>query len=341
MNQEIFPTRRKTINQVRLETLITQYRFSVEGMTLPMLTVPNSPKGVTVNKKIFKFATVLSKENVFAFMISKYNLFPKLEQSNNEWVEFKFTPTTGLNSLMYYIDSQQFQKQRQSIALELKKAFEKDEKCFKGFEIYHFSEQFQLPKMVLINKSSLKQFFEDTNERDVESRVKKIYRGFAFFFNARYNLINATRKNRKIMKFTRNYSFDNGDRNLSLFNLQFENQSDLYNAVNYNQRKRLPSKIETQTKNDNQEKRLKIRKVQPFQLQPQPQQQQKQQQQQQKNNQIYSNPKIKRTFSLILREEQTKKELGLISPSTIEKLKNYTDTEIELVKVLAHLKYYK
>ncbi|KAJ6239786.1 hypothetical protein M0813_24706 [Anaeramoeba flamelloides] len=335
MNKNIFPPRRRTINQVRLETLLTQYPNSVQGMTLPMLFVPNSPKDVQINKQIFQLSTRLSKENVFAYMISKYNLFPKFNQNNNEWVEFKFTPTTGLNSLVSYAGSEQFENQKEEVAHELKTAFQKHQKYFKGFEIYHFSEQFQLPKTVVINKGSLKQLFKDKNEYDVDSRVKKVYRGFAFFFSARYNLINATRKNRKTMKFTRDYAYENGDHNLKLFGLFFSNTIAQLHSINNEDRKRLPIKIQKQKT----KKRTKIVFINPTTTN------RKGNNGSYRNNnqkqQIHKKTKLKRTFSEILREEQAKTEIGLQTPSTVEKLKDYTEAERELVKILTQLKYYR
>ncbi|KAJ6244430.1 hypothetical protein M0813_02395 [Anaeramoeba flamelloides] len=337
MNKNIFPPRRRTINQVRLETLLTQYSNSVQGMTLPMLFVPNSPKDVTINNQIFQLSTRLSKENVFAYMISKYNLFPKINQNNNECVEFKFTPTNGLNSLISYADSEEFEKQKEIVGVELKKAFQKHQNYFKGFEIYHFSEQFQLPKTVVINKGSLKQLFKDKNEYDVESRVKKVYRGFAFFFGARYNLINATRKNRKTMKFTRDYAYENGDQNLNLFGLFFSNTITQLHSINNEDRKRLPIKIQKQKQKSKKRTQIVFRNPTTTNRKCNSGCNSNNNQKQQ----IHKKTKLKRTFSEILREEQAKTELGLQTPSTVEKLKDYTEDERELVKILTQLKYYR
>ncbi|KAJ3447867.1 hypothetical protein M0812_00340 [Anaeramoeba flamelloides] len=350
MSKGVFPHRRRTINQVRIETLLKNYTNSIIGMTMPMLFVPNAPKELKINKEIFKLSQILTMENVFAFMISKYNIFPQVNQPENTWVKFKSTPSTGFNSLMYYIDSLQFQKQRQSIVHELKKAFEKKKNFFVGFEIYHFDEHFEVPKTVVVNKVSLKKFLEDTNESDIESRVKKIYRGLTFFFSARYNLVNITRKCRKTMKFTTNYTYENGDQKLSLFNLFLNIPKIQVNFLNPQNRKRLPTRINNNNINNNNNnnndynERTRTRtgskliklynsienntnihcNLSSHQ-----------------NNQILQKQIPKEFFSLIFRDQQTKTELGALALSTTEKLKDYTETERKLVKCLSLLKYYQ
>ncbi|KAJ3425946.1 hypothetical protein M0812_28393 [Anaeramoeba flamelloides] len=339
MNKGVFPHRRRTINQERIELLLKNYSNSIIGMTLQMLGVPNAPEELKINKEIFKHSQILTMENVFAFMISKYNIFPQVIQGDSKWVKFKSTPSTGLNSIMYYIDSQQFQKQRQSIALELKKAFQKKKKFFVGFEIYHFNEQFELPKTVSISKISLKQLLEDTNERDVESRAKKIYRGLTFFFSARYNLVNATKKNRKTMKFTTNYTFENGDQNLSLFTLFSNIPKIQVNFLNPEQRKRVPSRMNKNNNNKTRtRKRYKLIYPNKAMVKTTNHKFDKSYRQ---NHQIKKQSKIEKTFSMIFREEQAKTELGLVTPSTAEKIKNYTETEREMVEFLTLLKYYQ
>ncbi|KAJ3425779.1 hypothetical protein M0812_28225 [Anaeramoeba flamelloides] len=198
---------RRTINQKRLENLLGAYPNSVHGLTQEILLLPNAPKQVSLDKGIVGSTQLLTKMNLMAFMIKKYNLFPENEQAQGSRVlKFGVYAASGMDDLVKYSDSNKFIPLMSQISEQLRGHFLQNRSLFSGVDPIHLQNSYCVPSVVTIRKGCLRDYFEKSGDQNVEARVKKVYRGFSFFFKARYNLKNSTNKNRKIMKFGRYYT---------------------------------------------------------------------------------------------------------------------------------------
>ncbi|KAJ6234446.1 hypothetical protein M0813_29436 [Anaeramoeba flamelloides] len=198
--------RRKTINQKRLENILEAYPNSVHGITQEILLLPNAPKQVSIDKGIVDSTPLLTKKNLLAFMIKKFNLFLENEQAqDSRALKFSVYAASGMDDLVKYSDSTKFVPLLCQISDQLQNIFSQNRLLFSGIDPIHLKKGYCVPHVVTILKGCLRDYFEKSGDQNVESRVKKVYRGFSFFFKARYNLKNSTNKNRKIMKFSRYY----------------------------------------------------------------------------------------------------------------------------------------
>ncbi|KAJ6248533.1 hypothetical protein M0813_17499 [Anaeramoeba flamelloides] len=229
----------RTTNQKRLEFLLRNYPDSIEGLGDINLDQPNCPKFVKISTLIINSGGlwhwyqrqdsnvgVITLEDLTAYMLAKFNLFPyhnhqkthnsicTSDQScisnlikNGKWLCFKFYKAKGYKQLIERSISQDFQVKMVQIEQKLQKAFNNQPKRFIGFDPIHFSPNFKTPNKITINKHILKdlcvKYEKINNEIVIKEKLKTIYRAFAFFFTARYNLVNATNKNRQELKYTR------------------------------------------------------------------------------------------------------------------------------------------
>ncbi|KAJ6231684.1 hypothetical protein M0813_05757 [Anaeramoeba flamelloides] len=220
--------RSSTINQTRLEKLMSMGNNTVRGLKIESLGLSNCPKEVLIGKAIFKRAYELNgqqkeikEEELETFMIKKYNLFKTnaknsklIKKSHQNWLCYKFYKKTSVESQIKQADSEQFDNKMLKILKLLRVAYRSDPHLFKGLESQHFQYNYCVPSSVIIEKSALKKLCNENKNQDEDliSKIKKLYRALSFFFTARFNLINITNKNRKFMVFGRNHPLDEDKR---------------------------------------------------------------------------------------------------------------------------------
>ncbi|KAJ6231350.1 hypothetical protein M0813_06079 [Anaeramoeba flamelloides] len=251
------PTRTRTKNQKRIESLLQHSPRSVSGLTKLMLKLPNCPKEVKISTKVLhsssetnekKREKTVTKKELILFMIKKFNLFydPNANKSGSSYLSFRSYQASGVDSLLKIVDSKKYEKrQLPKITKKLYWWQQSDHLAFVGLENEHFQEWFQPPHNVNIEKTILKQFCNESpkskgkskgksksksksksknkNKNSAQSsEIKKLYRAFSFFFSARYNCINTSNKSRTEMKFGRNYKSGLGDSNIANFGIDFD-----------------------------------------------------------------------------------------------------------------------
>ncbi|KAJ6246565.1 hypothetical protein M0813_19232 [Anaeramoeba flamelloides] len=260
--------RSKTKNQKRIEKLLDKYPNAVQGLNKGMLQLPNCPKEVQVSPTIIDFENdqnrkenyddnqKVTKRELILFMIKKFNIFliPDSEEENekkysSQRIKFKFERQKNFDSFLKLADSQEFEQQLNTITKKLRYWYEQDTTNIQGIESAHLIDTYQVPHKVVIDKKELKNYCSGDSKTDQSSDIKKVYRAFSFFFQARFNCVNATNKNREKMVFSRNYQFGFGDTGLS--NFTTEQTKTL--KRNFPSQKR----IKTYTKNSNNKKNLK------------------------------------------------------------------------------------
>ncbi|KAJ3431010.1 hypothetical protein M0812_02686 [Anaeramoeba flamelloides] len=216
--------RSSTINQTRLEKLMSMGNNTVRGLKTESLGQLNCPKEVLIEKSVFKKAYELNgklkeiqEEELEYFMIKKYNLFKTksqnsrlIKKSQQNWVCYQFYKKSSVGSKIKQADSEQFENKMLKILKLLRIAYRSDPHLFKGLESQHFQYNYCVPSSVIIEKSALRKLCNENKNKDEDliSKIKKLYRALSFFFMARFNLINLTNKNRKFMVFGRNHSLD-------------------------------------------------------------------------------------------------------------------------------------
>ncbi|KAJ6231887.1 hypothetical protein M0813_05405 [Anaeramoeba flamelloides] len=235
----VLKRRYRTTNQKRLEFLLKNYPNSIQGLDNINLDQPNCPKFVKISTLIIDSGGlwhwyqqrgsnigVITLEDLTTYMLSKFNLFPfynhhKTQNSictsdqscisnlikNGKWLCFKFYKAKGYKQLIERSISENFQGKMVQIEKKLQKAFSNQPNWFIGLDKIHFSPNFKTPNKITINKHILNdlcvKYEKIINNLIIKEKLKTIYRAFAFFFTARYNLVNATNKNRKELKYTR------------------------------------------------------------------------------------------------------------------------------------------
>ncbi|KAJ3440560.1 hypothetical protein M0812_14228 [Anaeramoeba flamelloides] len=217
-------SRTATINQSRLEKLVLMGNGAVTGLERESLGLPNCPKEVGIEKSIFHQTyrvndqqSQIDKKELESFMIKKYNLFktnPKdcklIKNNKGDWVCYKFYKKTDFFEYQVnQADSEEFASKMFQILKLLRIAYRSNPKSFVGIKLPHIQDNYKVPSKVRIEKTALKQLCKESssdNEGDLNSKIKKLYRALSFFFQARFNLINITNKNRKFMVFGRNHT---------------------------------------------------------------------------------------------------------------------------------------
>ncbi|KAJ6253725.1 hypothetical protein M0813_13140 [Anaeramoeba flamelloides] len=221
MNQKRDLTRRKTVNQERIFKLFEMGMHVIKGMTSAHLLLSNAPKEIRINCDVLSkiMNTRLSgdirigpKDLILVFLY-KYNLFPSNFATFSCDQNLVFTPInqTALGSLADYICTANFQKKVPKIIAVIEEYFEKFPKMFKGMQKELLKPSYCLPKQVTIEKSALRILCKQESNKNVKMEMKKLYRGLTFFFKARFNLINGTRKNRLRMIFVLSLQNGSGD----------------------------------------------------------------------------------------------------------------------------------
>ncbi|KAJ3429686.1 hypothetical protein M0812_25044 [Anaeramoeba flamelloides] len=211
MNQKRDLTRRKTVNQERIYKLFEIGTHVIKGMTSAQLLLQNAPKEMRIHCDVLHKMMetrasgdlrIEAKDLILVFLY-KYNLFPSNFATLNHDQYLVFTPIkqTAIGSLAEYIATANFQKKVPKIIAVVEEYFEKFPKMFKGMQKEFLKPNYCLPKQVTIEKSALRMLCKQESNRNVKNEMKKLYRGLTFFFKARFNLINGTRKNRLRMIF--------------------------------------------------------------------------------------------------------------------------------------------
>ncbi|KAJ6235637.1 hypothetical protein M0813_28469 [Anaeramoeba flamelloides] len=226
--------RTKTKNQKRIEQLMSLNNGSVEGLPKVSLLWPNCPKEIYVHKNYLTKYN-LTYEELFYFMIKKFNLAPPLNETKSDqqkyqkvnpkdtqWYKFVFHKSWDIDQKdLDYVFSKLFAKKYLKIGKKFKLASKEHSNYFKGVkERLFFEQDYQLPCEVLISKDTLVELFtpqfkkNDQNEnneskngkkkRKPNPKIKKLHRGMSFFFEARFNLKNATGMARDVLRYARN-----------------------------------------------------------------------------------------------------------------------------------------
>ncbi|KAJ6243766.1 hypothetical protein M0813_22207 [Anaeramoeba flamelloides] len=239
-------SRNATINQSRLEKLMSMGNGVVKGLESESLGLANCPKEVGIEKSIFHRTYLVNdqqsqidKKELEYFMIKKYNLFktnPKdcklIKNNKGDWVCYKFFKKTDFFEYQVnQADSEEFANKMFGILKLLRIAYRLDPKSFVGIKLPHIQYNYKVPSKVRIEKTALKQLCKENssdNEGDMNSKIKKLYRALSFFFQARFNLINITNKNRKFMVFGRNHTMLENSNHSSDENGNHKNDSNYY-----------------------------------------------------------------------------------------------------------------
>ncbi|KAJ3441293.1 hypothetical protein M0812_13299 [Anaeramoeba flamelloides] len=236
LNKNLSKTKKrtKTKNQKRIEQLMSLNNGSVKGITKVSLLWPNCPNEIYVHKNYLSKYN-LTYDELLYFMIKKFNLTPPLNKTKNEqqkyqkvnpkdpqWYQFVFHKSWEIDQKdLDYVFSKMFDKKYSKIGKKFKLASNEYPNYFKGIQDQIFFEQdYQLPREVLISKDTLVELFtpqfkkNDQNEnnkskngkkkRKPNPKIKKLHRGMSFFFEARFNLKNATRMDRGVLRYARN-----------------------------------------------------------------------------------------------------------------------------------------
>ncbi|KAJ6239913.1 hypothetical protein M0813_24834 [Anaeramoeba flamelloides] len=214
MNKKRDLTRRKTVNQERISKLIQMGTGIVKGMTTAQLSLQNAPKELSIHcNAVEKIVNIRTKENVridvkdlILTFLSKFNLLPSnlATFGIDGWIIFSPIKPKKIDSWVEYLGTTQFQKKLPKIIEVVANCYKKFPKMFKGMESKFLKPNYHLPKQVTIEKSALKVLCQQETQKNVKNQMKKLYRGLSFFFKARFNLINGTRKNRLRMTFVLN-----------------------------------------------------------------------------------------------------------------------------------------
>ncbi|KAJ6230237.1 hypothetical protein M0813_06875 [Anaeramoeba flamelloides] len=245
------PTRTRTKNQKRIESLMQNSPRSISGLTQLMLKLPNCPKEVKISTKVLRCGSetnnnnrekTVTKKELILFMIKKFNLFydPNANKSGSSYLTFRNYQASGVDSLLKIVNSKKYEKkQLPKITKKLYWWKQSDHLAFVGLENEHFQGWFQPPHKVNIEKTVLKQFCNESpkskgkgknknknnnnnKNSSQSSEIKKLYRAFSFFFSARYNCINTSNKSRTEMKFGRNYKSGFGNSNIANFGIDLD-----------------------------------------------------------------------------------------------------------------------
>ncbi|KAJ6255691.1 hypothetical protein M0813_11251 [Anaeramoeba flamelloides] len=237
--------RTKTKNQKRIEQLLSLNNGSVKGLRKRSLLWPNCPKEISVHKNyLSKYH--LTYEDLFYFMIKKFNVAPPLNKTKGndqqkynrvnpkdpQWYYFVFHKSWDTDQKdLDYAFSKLFEKKYFAIGKKFKLASKEHPNYFKGIkDQLFFDPDYQLPCEVLISKESLvelftPQFKNETKENESNEskkfkntkkpnpKIKKLHRGMSFFFEARFNLKNATGMARDILRYSRNKTSLQNDTN--------------------------------------------------------------------------------------------------------------------------------
>ncbi|KAJ3445927.1 hypothetical protein M0812_08461 [Anaeramoeba flamelloides] len=214
MNKKRDLTRRKTVNQERISKLIQMGTGIVKGMTTAQLSLQNAPKELSMHcGAVEKIINTRTKENVrievkdlILTFLSKFNLLPSnfATLCVDGWIVFSPTKPNKIDSWVEYLGTTQFQKKLPKIIQVVANCYKQFPKMFKGMESKFLKTNYHLPKQVTIEKSALKVLCQQETQKNVKNQMKKLYRGLSFFFKARFNLINGTKKNRLRMTFVLN-----------------------------------------------------------------------------------------------------------------------------------------
>ncbi|KAJ6251359.1 hypothetical protein M0813_15121 [Anaeramoeba flamelloides] len=234
-------SRIRTKNQERLEILLKNYPKSTTGMTLVTLKLINTPKKVLVSKTVLKnnFDSEFTLDDLVLFMIKKFNLFydPETKEADDKFYIFRFYKAQKIDHFLELSETNEFLDKIPKISQSLLDFLQNSRNLVKGIEAKHLENDYKIPMQVSIEKESLRRFCKDQNCKDPKNQVKKIFRAFAFFFQARYNLVNRTNKNRIYLIFGRNYIDKSGNDNIKNWSLldTHQNKSSSVNNRNANQ----------------------------------------------------------------------------------------------------------
>ncbi|KAJ3451131.1 hypothetical protein M0812_05172 [Anaeramoeba flamelloides] len=284
-NQSKTKKRTKTKNQKRIEQLMSLNNGSVEGLPKVSLLWPNCPNEIYVHKNYLSKYHLTYKE-LFYFMIKKFNLTPPLNKTkgsdqqkyekvnpkDTQWYRFVFHKSWEIDQKdLDYAFSKLFTKEYMKIGKKFKLASKEHPNYFKGIKDQIFFEQdYQLPCEVLISKDTLVELFtpqfkkniqnesnESTNgkkKRKPNPKIKKLHRGMSFFFEARFNLKNATRMDRDVLRYARNkVSLQNCKENK-----QTNYQSNKFDRNDEPTRKRIRRKRKKKQKQKQKHKSIKL-----------------------------------------------------------------------------------
>ncbi|KAJ6234525.1 hypothetical protein M0813_29115 [Anaeramoeba flamelloides] len=217
MNTRTKKSRTKTKNQERLELLLKNYPKSTTGLNLMTLKLINTPKKVLISKKAIDNSVEpkLTLQDLILFMIKKFNLFfdSETQETDDKFYVFHFYKAQKIDHLLAKSETNEFSQKIPLITKSLLFLLQNSSDLIQGLEAKHLGFGYNVPRQVSIEKDSLRRLCKDQNYKDPKNQVKKIFRALAFFFQARYNLVNKTNKNRIYLIFGRNYVENSGDDN--------------------------------------------------------------------------------------------------------------------------------
>ncbi|KAJ6242553.1 hypothetical protein M0813_22698 [Anaeramoeba flamelloides] len=238
--------RTKTKNQERLELLLKSYPKSTTGINLMTLKLINTPKKVLIFKEAIEknFEPKLTLQDLILFMIKKFNLFydPETQEADDGFYVFHFYKAQKIDHLIELSETNEFSQKIPLITKSLMFLLQNSSDLIQGIEAKHLECDYNVPRQVSIEKDSLRRLCKDQNYTDPKNQVKKIFRALAFFFQARYNLVNKTNKNRIYLIFGRNSVENSGNDNLKKWG---------FLDLDLDQKKNINSKNATNNHNDN------------------------------------------------------------------------------------------
>ncbi|KAJ3429985.1 hypothetical protein M0812_22985 [Anaeramoeba flamelloides] len=262
MNKKHDLTRRKTVNQERIKKLIDMKGNLIKGITKGHLLLKNAPKEIRLrhdivikilNTKINNQTSVGAKDLILTFLV-KVNLFASNFQTFFQDGYLLFTPYKNfqIHNWAEYLSSSSFDQKYPKIVQIIHQFWKSDPEKFKGLELDLLNPNYNLPKEVTIKKSALRRLCKEEGSKNVKYDLKKLYRGFTFFFNTRFNLINGTKKNRHILKFNLGEHIEMGNQDSvqweNLFNILRNNKNiDKGNSISWPQSNKSNNSPETQS----------------------------------------------------------------------------------------------